>query len=72
MLRSAFIAAVFYVYGHPHFDGYRPEIFDRPLQSFYTEVSAAAREGQRVLDGTFSMRALKGYIDQVEARLKSD
>jgi hypothetical protein len=75
MWRSVIAAAVVYAYGHPGFDGYRPGVFDRPLHAFYTEVNQAARDGKRalsLLDDARAMRYLKGYIDNMDALLKSN
>lgn len=74
MWRSVFIAAIVYAYGHPHFDGYRPAVIDKPLQSFYSEVNIAAREGQRalvVLDEARTMQYLQGLTDRLAAQLDS-
>lgn len=74
MWRSFLAAAVVYASGHPAFDGHRPSALDRPLQAFYREVNQAARDGHRVLstlDDTRSMRYLRGYIEGVDAQLRS-
>ena len=74
MWRTLIAALAIYACGHPHFDGYRPAVLDRPLQDFYQEVNQAAREGQKVLaklDDARSMRYLKGYIDRMDAMLRS-
>jgi hypothetical protein len=74
MWRSIVAAALVYGYGHPGFDGYRPGMIDRPLQSFYKEVNHAARDGQKALatlDDARAMRYLKSYIDRMDSQLRS-
>jgi hypothetical protein len=74
MWRTLFAAALVYGGGHPSFDGYRPALLDRPLQSFYQDVNTAARDGQKVLatlDDARCMRYLKGYIARMDAQLRS-
>jgi hypothetical protein len=65
---------VIYASGHPGLDGYRPALLDRPLQSFYQDVNATARDGQKALTtlgDTRCMRYLKGYIARMDAQLRS-
>jgi hypothetical protein len=74
MWRSLFAASLIYAGGHPSLDGYRPKLLDRPLQGFYQDVNSAARDGRQVLttlDDARCMRYLKGYIDRMEAQLRS-
>ena len=74
MWRSLFAASLIYASGHPSLDGYRPALLDRPLQGFYQDVNATARDGRKVLatlDDARCMRYLKGYITRVEAQLRS-
>ncbi len=74
MWRTLFAACLVYGFGHPHLDGYRPAVLDRPLQSFYVEVNSAGRDGQKVLatlDDARCMRYLKGYIARMDAQLRS-
>lgn len=72
MWRSVILAALFYLYGHPHFDGYRPSVFDRPLQGFHEEVNKITTEGQRVLENVLTLNTLTNYIARIEAKLKAD
>jgi Protein of unknown function (DUF962) len=60
--------------GHPVLEGYRPAIFDRPLQSFHENVNAAAQEGKKGLASLSEgpIRFLKGYITRVDAQLRPD
>lgn len=69
MLRSVIVAAIVYGYGHPHFDGYRPTLFDRPLQSFYGEVSQVLRDSHRKVDNLVSIHEVKSYVGRVEAQM---
>ena len=74
MWRTLFAASFVYGCGHPSLDGYRPALLDRPLQSFYQDVNTTARDGQKVLatlDDARCMRYLKGYIDRMDAQLRS-
>ena len=74
MWRSLFAAAAVYACGHPSLDGYRPVFLDKPLQGFYQDVNATARDGQRALatlDDARCMRYLKGYIAKMDAQLRS-
>ncbi len=75
MWRSLLAAVTVYAYGHSNFDGYRPAALDRPLQAFHQEVNIVARDGQRALttlDDARSMRYLKGYMEYMEAQLRSN
>ena len=74
MWRTLIAATVAYGCGHPSVDGYRPALLDKPLQSFYQDINAAARDGKKVLatlDETRCMSYLKGYVAQMEAQLRS-
>jgi hypothetical protein len=74
MWRTLFAAVTVYACGHPHFDGYRPVVLDRPFQEFHQVVNEAARDGRKViatLDDARSMRYLKGYINRMDAMLRS-
>jgi hypothetical protein len=74
MWRSLFAASVIYASGHPAVEAYRPALLDRPLQGFYQDVNAAAREGHQVLttlDDARCMRYLKTYIARMDAQLRS-
>ncbi len=74
MFRTLIAAAAVYACGHPAFDGYRPAVLDKPLQSFYVEVNLAAIDGGRALaslDDARAMRYLNSYIERVDAELRS-
>jgi hypothetical protein len=74
MWRTLIAATAAYGCGHPSIDGYRPALLDRPLQSFYQDVNAAARDGKKVLGTLDDMRCmhyLKGYIARMDAQLRS-
>jgi hypothetical protein len=65
MLRSLFIAALAYGFGHPSFDGYRPTLLDRPLQGFYQDVNKSAQDASAAfatLNEARCMRYLLAYI----------
>ena len=49
MGRILLLAALFYGYGDPGFDGHRPASFDRPLRNFHRAVGTIARDAQRIL-----------------------
>jgi hypothetical protein len=73
MYRTLIAAALFYAYGHPAFDGYRPGVLDAPLQGLHREINHMASDGQRALgtlDDARSMRYLKGYTGQMTTILK--
>jgi len=44
MLRISLITVVFYTWGAPAFDGYRPMAIDRAVKSFHTDVNTMARD----------------------------
>ena len=74
MWRTLIAATVAYGCGHPSVDGYRPALLDKPLQSFYQDINATARDGKKVLatlDETRCMGYLKAYIARMEAQLRS-
>ncbi|MGE0037401.1 MAG: hypothetical protein AB7S93_17430 [Xanthobacteraceae bacterium] len=74
MLRTFVAAMIAYGWGHPSLDGYRPVLLERPLQSFYADVNAAARDGRgalATLDDARCMRYLKVYVDRMESQLRS-
>jgi hypothetical protein len=73
MWRGAVVAAVFYAYGHPVFDDYRPAALDRPFRALHVSVNQAAREGQRTIavGGPRVVKFLGGYVERVETQLKS-
>jgi hypothetical protein len=63
---------IVYAYGHPTFNGYRPAVIDRAIQSFHTEINGAARLGKDVLarvDRRRANDAIHGFIDRVEEEL---
>jgi hypothetical protein len=71
MFRTLIAAAAVYGYAHPAFDGYRPAAFDKPLQSFYSEINIDAQQSRRafgVLDDARSMR----YLNVIVARIGSE
>jgi hypothetical protein len=74
MLRTFIAAMIAYGWGHPSLDGYRPALLERPLQSFYADVNATARDGRgalATLDDARCMRYLKVYVDRMESQLRS-
>ncbi len=74
MWRTLIAASLVYGCGHPNFEGYRPALLDRALQSFHQEVNAAARDGEKMLasiDDTRFMRYLKDSVARAEAQLRS-
>ena len=74
MLRTFITVMIAYAWGHPSLDGYRPAPLDRPLQAFYADVNATARDGRiafTVLDDARTMRYLTAYIGRIEAQLRS-
>jgi hypothetical protein len=73
MWRTLISATLVYGCGHPNLDGYRPGLLDRPLQSFYQQVNATARDGKRVIasiDEARLMGYLKDYIARADAQLR--
>lgn len=74
MGRIFFAGVILYGWGHPSLDGYRPAVLDRPLQSFYAEVNATARDGRSafaVLDDARTMRYLEGHIERMGTQLRA-
>jgi len=74
MWRTLIAASLVYGCGPPNFEGYRPALLDRALQSFHQEVNAAARDGEKMLasiDDTRFMRYLKDSVARAEAQLRS-
>ena len=74
MWRTLIAASLVYGCGHPNFEGYRPALLDRALQSFHQEVNTAARDGEKMLasiDDTRFMRYLKDSVARAEAQLRS-
>ena len=74
MWRTLIAATAAYGCGHPSVDAYRPAVLDRPFQSFYQDVNAAARDGKKVLatlEDTRCMHYLKDYIARMDAQLRS-
>jgi hypothetical protein len=67
------VAAIFYGFGNPGLDGYRPAALDAPLQAFHRQVNSAAQEGQRALASANEARAsyLKAYMGRAEKQLRS-
>ncbi len=73
MWRGIVAAVLVYGYGHPGFDGFRPEILDLPLTAFHQQVNHVASDGKyalTTLDPSSSMRYLKSYIDTVDTQLR--
>jgi hypothetical protein len=67
------VAAIFYGFGNPGLDGYRPAALYAPLQAFHRQVNSAAQEGQRALASANEARAsyLKAYMGRAEKQLRS-
>ena len=75
MWRVLITTWIVYGCGHPVLDGYRPAVFDRPLQSFHENVNTVAQDGKKglaSLGDTSAMRYLKGYVTRVDAQLRPD
>jgi hypothetical protein len=66
------VAAIFYGFGNPWLDGYRPAALDPALQAFYRQVNSAAQEGQKALTSVNEARAsyLKAYMGRAEKQLR--
>ena len=74
IVRTFITAMIAYSWGHPSLDAYRPVPLDRPLQSFYADVNATARDGRlalATLDDARCMRYLTAYMDRIGAQLRS-
>jgi hypothetical protein len=74
MWRSVLVALVISAYGHPAFDGYRPEALDRPFQAFFQEVEKAAFQGKVAMQSIDEQRAtryVKIVADKFEAEIKA-
>jgi hypothetical protein len=65
---------IVYGCGHPVLDGYRPTIFDRPLQSFHENVNTAAQDGKNGLASLSEtpLRYLRSYVTRVNAQLRRE
>jgi hypothetical protein len=68
MFRGAFIVLAFYAVGHPHFDGARPAVLDKPLTAFHKDVNHVARDGMKVL-GAFDGARRMDYLAPLSAAL---
>jgi hypothetical protein len=61
-----------YLYGHPVFDGHRPPLLDRPLQSLYADVNLVARTGKETIHQVDRERAkqqVKNFVQKVGSEL---
>jgi hypothetical protein len=73
VFRTLPAVATVYGYAHPAFDGYRPPMLDKPLQSFYVEVNSSAQDTRRafgVLDDARSMRYLNVFMERLDIELR--
>jgi len=73
MFRTLIAVATVYGYAHPAFDGYRPAMLDKPLQSFYVEINSSAQDTRRafgVLDDARSMRYLNVFMTRLDSELR--
>jgi len=73
MWRTLIAATVVYGSGHPGLDGHRPALLDHPLQSFYQDVNATARDGRRAIAGFDQARYLgylRSFIARADAQLR--
>ena len=68
MFRSLFVVLGFYAVGHPHFDGARPAVFDKPLTAFHKDVNQVARDGLKVI-GTLDGARRMDYLAPISAAL---
>ncbi len=59
MGRSLVIAALLYGWGHPAFEGRRPDAFDRPLREFHRSVNAVALDTRRTLASFDDFRTIR-------------
>ncbi len=74
MWRTFIAGIIIYGWGHPGLDGYRPALLERPLQSFYAEVNATARDGWialGTLDDARCMRYLTAHMDRMGTQLRA-
>ena len=74
MCRIFIAGVILYGWGHPSLDGHRPALLDRPLQTFYAEVNASARDGRSalaVLDDVRCMRYLAAHIERMGTQLRA-
>jgi hypothetical protein len=49
MGRVWLLAVLVYGYGHPGFDGHRPDALDRPLKGFHRAIDITASDARRAL-----------------------
>jgi hypothetical protein len=71
MWRVLLITSIVYGCGHPVHDGYRPALFDRPLQAFHETVNVAAQDGKKglaYLGDSRPVRYLKDHIARLDPR----
>jgi hypothetical protein len=68
MFRGTFIVLAVYAVGHPHFDGARPAVLDKPLTAFHKDVNSVARDGMKVL-GAFDGARRWEFLAPVSAAL---
>jgi hypothetical protein len=73
MWRGIISALLVYSYGGPLFEGYRPAVLDRPLQTFHLEINYAARTGQYLLtrvDEQQVKTSLRVFVDRIDSELR--
>jgi hypothetical protein len=58
------LVAMFYVYGHPLFDGYRPLVLNEPFHEFHAQLGSMARDYS-----TRAMHPLLPYFENAYARV---
>jgi hypothetical protein len=78
MWRHLVLTGIVYLCGHPTFDGSRPSLLDRPLQSFYYAVNQTAIQGEQILITADAARArywqrfsdsVRKQVDEVRSSL---
>lgn len=59
MGRIVLLAALLYGWGHPGFEGRRPDALDRPLRNFHRAVNATATDTRRAVAALDDLRTLR-------------
>lgn len=73
MWRGIISALLVYSYGAPVFEGYRPALLDRPLQTFHGEINFAARSGQYLvtrMDEQQVKTSLRAFVGRIDSELR--
>ncbi|MEI8146227.1 MAG: hypothetical protein WCH83_12260, partial [Alphaproteobacteria bacterium] len=60
-----------YAIGHPHFDGARPIVLDKPFTAFHRDVNLVARDGLSVIGTLDGARRMEYLMINLKPFIKS-